>query len=139
MAVFTRVSGDAKGVNVMDPGRTAGNIIATGLTKSPTIFHISANADLRGEMVTGGAVETILRAVAVDSTVVMYSVDATVTAVGGADNANLAVLVEATGTTASGLETRLQALNAGGNIGATTAITAASLQVVSPGFWLRWE
>ena len=144
MAVFTRVSGDAQGVNVMDPGRTAGNVIALGLTKSPTVFHISANSDLRTEMVTGGAVETILRAIAIDSTVVAYMVESTTTSIGtapGQTNANLAVIVEATGANASTLQTRLRAVTGSdgtGNIGAAANVWAANCRVVDNGLWLRW-
>ena len=54
---------------------------------------------------TGGAVETILRSIAIDSTIVMYQVD----------TSQLSVLVEATGSSAATIQTRLQGL--GGNIG----------------------
>jgi hypothetical protein len=103
-------------------------------------------------MVTGGAVETILRAIEVDSTITMYQVG------GGTNYTQLSVLLEASGagptnsgygaqtyngvTIATALQTRLQALvgnvgTAGGNIGIASNIWAASTTVTAaPGFKL---
>ena len=53
---------------------------------------------------TGGAVETILRNIQQDSTIVMYQ----------ADTSQLSVLVEATGSSTATIQTRIQAL---GNVG----------------------
>lgn len=108
MAIFTRRAGDAKGVNNFDSGRGfLGNIVATGLTKSPTALKVTlANSQTftATELATGGAVETILRAIGQDSTIVMYQ----------ADSAQLSVLVEATGSSTATLQSRVQAL---GNVG----------------------
>ena len=129
MAIFTRVYGDAQGVNVMDPGRTAGNVIATGLTKAPICFQVYVPlGDLRTEMVTGGAVETILRNMAVDSTIVMYQVTDQATV------GNVNVLVEATGSNASTLQTTLRTL---GNIGAAGNVWAGNIEVRNTGFVLK--
>jgi len=88
----TRVHGDADGVVNFDIGMTGDNsvgiIIATGLTKSPTAFKITANvATLTSEMGVGGVVESVLRRVGVASTTTMYQVD----------GAQISLLVEATG------------------------------------------
>jgi hypothetical protein len=123
MAIFTRTAGDAQGINNVDAkyDGTLGTIIATGLTKNPTAFKV---AGLTGtlsaaESATGGPVEAILRAIAVDSTVVMYQVDTD----------RISVLVEATGTNAAGLQTRIRAL--GGNIGLAANIFATNATVSS--------
>jgi len=136
MAIFTRVYGDAQGVNNVDSGKTAGNIICTGLTKAPVCFKVVPNylsaRDLRSEMGTGGAVETILRAMTTDGTVVMYHVadDA---------NGNLSVMMEATGANASVMQTRLQALGNVGSVGnvflggglhPTTVTTSQGFQLI---------
>ena len=109
MAIQTRYAGDAQGINNVDAKTdgTLGTIIATGLTKNPTAIKIAlANSQVFtiAESGTGGAVETILRNIAIDSTVVMYQVD----------TSQLSVLVEATGSSTATLATRLQAL---GNVG----------------------
>lgn len=115
MAIFTRRAGDANGVNNFDSGRGfLGNIVATGLTKSPTALKVTlANSQTftTAELATGGAVETILRAIGQDSTIVMYQ----------ADTDRLSVLVEATGSTTATLQTRIQAL---GNVGIAANIYA---------------
>jgi len=148
MAIQTRYTGDAQGIVNVDGGvGTVGNIIATGLTKNPVVFKvINANLTTASELVTGGAVETILRAIEVDSTVTMYQLDS---------NGNLSVMVEATGaggssgsssqlgaaavttaTIATALQTRLQALNAGGNIGVSANVWAALTTVATSNFKL---
>jgi hypothetical protein len=118
MAIQTRYAGDAYGINNVDSSYTsAGVIVATGLTKNPIAFKItntSSGANLAAELGTGGAVETILRSVAVDSTLVMYQVEAT--------GAQISLLVEATGSSASAIQTRIQAL--GGNIGIASNVWA---------------
>ena len=149
MAIQTRYTGDSQGVVNVDSGiGSLGNIIATGLTKAPIALKIvDTNLGVTGELVTGGAVETILRAIAVDSTITMYQLDS---------SNQLSVLLEATGAQsgesisstsegayiqtpsqiATAIQTRLQALNAGGNIGAAGNVWAASITVSSSGFKL---
>ena len=65
---------------------------------------------------TGGVVETMLRQLAIDGTVVMYQVN----------SGQLSVLLEATGNTVTNLQTRIQALGnatvaGGSNIWANAA------------------
>lgn len=135
MAIQTRYAGDALPVINVDAGLTSpaastGTIIATGLTKTPTALKVLlGNSQNFGaaEMATGGAVETILRAIAQDSTVVMYQVEAT----GG----QLSVLVEATGSSAAGIQTRLQGI--AGNIGVAGNVwMGGGVTVTSAGFKL---
>jgi len=143
MAIQTRYAGDAFGINNFDPSTTtAGSVITTGLTKAPVLVKILlGNSQNFGaaEMVTGGAVETILRNIAIDSTVVMYQVEAT----GG----QMSVYLEASGAgtstggtqtaaaVASGIQTRLQAI--GANVGiAGNVYLGAGVTVSSSGFKL---
>lgn len=101
MAIVTRYNGDANGIVNMDislHGLTSNaTIISTGLTKHPTAFKVTANVDVSTDMGVGGSVETVLRRVGVESTIVMYQVDAT----------QISVLVEATGFDAANLQTAL--------------------------------
>jgi len=125
MAIVTRVNGDAEGVVNFDSATdgTLGTIVSTGLTKSPLALRIALgnsqtfDADESG---VGGSVETILRQIAVDSTIVMYQVD----------SAAMSVLVEATNGNASVIQSRIQALAANvgvaGNIYAGGGVTVSS-------------
>lgn len=123
MAIQTRYAGDANGVRNVDAA-FVGNlatIVATGLTKNPTALKVTTltgtlSAD---ESATGGPVEAILRAIAQDSTVVMYQVDTD----------RISVLVEATGSNAATIQTRVQAL--GANIGLAANIYAPLITVTS--------
>jgi len=82
MAEVTRFNGDAKGVVNMD----VAPMVATGLTKRPTAFKITA-PDMAAESGVNRAVEAMLKVIAKKATVVLYQVDTT----------QLSVLVEATG------------------------------------------
>ena len=109
MAIFTRTAGDAQGVNNVDANISGllGTTVATGLTKNPTAIKITlanSQAFTAAESGTGGAVETILRNIAIDSTIVMYQ----------ADTSQLSVLCEAVGSSTATIATRIQAL---GNVG----------------------
>ena len=120
MAIQTRYAGDAQGINNFDAKTdgTLGTIISTGLTKAPVALKISGMGTFTAaESGTGGAVETILRTIGIDSTVTMYQVDAT----------QMSVLLEATGSSASTIQSRIAAL--GGNIGIAGNIYAGVGQV----------
>ncbi|CAB5214695.1 hypothetical protein UFOVP190_219 [uncultured Caudovirales phage] len=104
MAIQTRYAGDAQGVNNVDATTdgTLATIIATGLTKNPTAIKIAlgkSQAFAATDSATGGPVETILRTIALDSTIVMYQVDTN----------QLSVLVEAAGNTTTNIGTRITA------------------------------
>jgi hypothetical protein len=118
MAVFTRVNGDAAGVVNVDAGRAFANasIINTGIAAPLTAYKIlgGTNGNLAAELTVGGAVETILRIVSGNATVLAYQVDA---------SQQLSVLVERTGWASdTALQTAIRQTTAGdgaGNIGAT--------------------
>lgn len=96
MAIFTRTHGDARGITHVDISRSdvagggIGSIISTGIGKHPTMFLVTAGADLRGEMGVGGLVETLTRMMATKATVIAYQVEDN-------DSGEVRVLVEATG------------------------------------------
>lgn len=113
MAVFTRVNGDAGGVVQVDAGRNLANgvVINTGIAAPLTGYKITASANLSNDLVTGGAVETVLRTLSGNATVLAYQVDGT----------KLSVLVERSGWAS---DTVAQAsLAALGNVGVASAIT----------------
>lgn len=130
MPYQTRYAGDANGVNNFDAtvNGALGTIVATGLTKSPTALKLTGMGNfVAGESATGGAVESILRSIAIDSTIVMYQVDST----------QISVLLEATGSNAATINTRVQALTGttgtgnisvagGSNVWANTSTTAST-------------
>jgi hypothetical protein len=137
MAIQTRYAGDANGLNNVDAkyDGTLGTIIATGLTKNPIAISVvpgKSQTFVAADSATGNSVETILRAIEQDSTVVMYQVN----------SGSLSILLEATGaggtvgtstsegaatvtstTIATALQTRIQAIvgsDGAGNIAATS-------------------
>jgi len=113
MAVFTRVNGDAGGVVNVDAGRNLANgvVINTGIAAPLTGYKITASANLSNDLVTGGAVETVLRTLSGNATVLAYQIDGT----------KLSVLVERSGWVS---DTVAQAsLAALGNVGVASAIT----------------
>ena len=113
MAVFTRINGDAAGVVQVDAGRAFANaaIINTGIAAPLTAYKVTfGNGNIGGELVTGGAVETALRAIQTNATVLAYQADT---------GSQLSVIVERSGWASdAALQTNLVAL---GNIGATGA------------------
>ena len=116
MAVFTRVNGDAGGVVQVDAGRNLANgvVINTGIAAPLTGYKITASANLSNDLVTGGAVETVLRTLSGNATVLAYQIDGT----------KLSVLVERSGWAS---DTVAQAsLAALGNIGVASAITISA-------------
>jgi hypothetical protein len=163
MAIQTRYVGDSQPVDNVDLGPSygypnTGSIVATGLTKAPIALKIvNQTGNLAQEMVTGGAVESVLRQLNIDGTVTMYQVETTGT--------QISVLVEASGagpansgygaqsyspsTIATALQTRLQAMvgaasgaagpqgsTTGGNVGISSNVWAANTTVTSSGFKL---
>lgn len=133
MAIFTRTAGDAQGVNNVDTNTTGAlaTIIATGLTKNPLALKLTLGtpgaqqAFVAGDSATGGPVEAILRQIAVDSTIVMYQVDTN----------QLSVLVEATGSDAATIQTRVRTLgNASTTLGTGNVWANAITVTSSTGF-----
>jgi hypothetical protein len=137
MAVFTRINGDAGGVLNSDQGRTFANatIINTGIAAPITAYKIAGiiptgggAGNLAAELTTGGAVETILRIVSGNATVLAYQTDA---------NQQLSVLVERTGWSSDTvLQNALRQTTAGdgsGNIGALANVWVGAATVTSTG------
>lgn len=126
MAIFTRTNGDAFGVVHVDTGSRGtgvGSLISTGIGKHISIFKIdTGSVDISAQSGVGGAVETILRTVATQSTVVAYQVE-------DDNSGEMRVVVEATGFDAAGLQTAVRALGTvnGANLASTT-VTSVGLK-----------
>jgi hypothetical protein len=95
MAIFTRINGDAAGVVNVDAGRTFANgaIINTGIAAPLSVLKINfpmvaGGSNLAAELTTGGAVESVIRYIESNATVLAYQVD---------NNAQLSVLLERSG------------------------------------------
>jgi hypothetical protein len=165
MAIQTRYAGDANSVTNVDNsnGSVVGFPITPGLTKAPTLIAISSGAtgNLAVETGTGGAVETVLRALQIDGTVTMYQVQATTsllsvyleaTGIASADNTsstNEGAYIQTNAQVATAIQTRLQGLlgaastvagptgtTTGGNIGIGSNVWANNFSVTNVGFKL---
>jgi hypothetical protein len=137
MAVFTRINGDAGGVMNSDQGRTFANatIINTGIAAPLAAYKITGiiptgggAGNLAAELTTGGAVETLLRIISGNATVLAYQTDS---------NQQLSVLVERTGWSSDTvLQNAIRQTTAGdgsGNIGATGNTWVGAATVTSTG------
>ena len=135
MAVFTRINGDAGGVMNSDQGRTFANatIINTGIAAPLAAYKITlpttgAQGNLAAEQVTGGAVETLLRIISGNATVLAYQTDS---------NQQLSVLVERSGWASDTvIQTNIRNTTAGdgaGNIGAVANVWVGAATVTSTG------
>ena len=137
MAVFTRTSGDAGSVNNSGDGRAFANavIINTGIAAPIAAYKIGGllptgggASNLAAELTVGGAVETILRIVSGNATVLAYQVDS---------NTQLSVLVERSGwSTDTVLRDAIRQTTVGdgaGNIGATGNTWVGAATVSSTG------
>jgi hypothetical protein len=132
MAEFTRTNGDSAGVNNVGGGRAFANatIINTGIGSPITAYKIAGiiptgggAGNLAAELTTGGAVETILRIVAGQASILAYQTDS---------NQQLSVIVERSSWTDTFLQANIRATTAGdgaGNIGklANTWVGAATV------------
>lgn len=137
MAVFTRTNGDAGSVNNSGDGRAFANatIINTGIAAPLTAYKIAGiiptgggAGNLAAELTVGGAVETILRIVSGNATVLAYQVDS---------NQQLSVLVERSGwasdTVIQNAVRQTTAGDGSGNIGATGNTWVGAATVTSTG------
>jgi hypothetical protein len=137
MAVFTRINGDAGGVLNSDQGRTFANatIINTGIAAPLTAYKIvfggqtGTTGNVAAELTTGGAIESVLRWVAGNATVLAYQVDT---------GNQLSVLVERSGWASdTAIQTAIQTGNGqwtaatGGNIGATGNLSVGTQTTVA--------
>lgn len=126
----TRVNGDAAGVNNVGSGRSFANaaIINTGIGQPITAYKIGtlgATANLAAELRTGGAVETMLRLISANASVLAYQVDS------AGSSAQLSVIAERSSWTDADLQAQLRAF--GGNIGAYGNVFPALATVSSTG------
>ena len=134
MAVFTRINGDAAGVVQVDAGRAFANaaIINTGIAAPLTAYKIIfQNGNLAAELTTGGAVESTLRWIEGNATVLAYQVDT---------GSQLSVLCERNGWTSDAALLGFIQSQAGlangtnntyGNIGATGNVWVGGTTTVS--------
>lgn len=126
----TRVNGDAAGVNNVDAGRSFANasIINTGIASPIQAYKIGTlgvTANLAAELQVGGAVETMLKLIAANATVLAYQVDS------AGSSAQLSVITERSSWTDADLQAQLRAF--GGNIGAYGNVFPALATVTSTG------
>jgi hypothetical protein len=141
MAVFTRINGDAAGVVNVDAGRYFANtkIINTGIAAPLTAYVIGfpktgtgITGNLAAELTTGGAIETTLRIISGNATVLAYQVDPVP---GATTSSQLSVICERSGWASDTiLQNAIQQTGAGdgaGNIGATANVYAVSATVTS--------
>lgn len=123
MAIVTRVNGDAAGVVNVDAGRTLANgvIINTGIAAPLSAYKIAGltATNLVPELVTGGAVETILRTIALNATILASQVDS---------NGQISVLVERSGWVN---DAAVLAALPTGNIGAVSNVYVGGSTTVS--------
>ena len=137
MAVFTRTNGDAAGVNNVGTGRAFANasIINTGIAAPITAYKVvfggqtGATGNVAAELTTGGAIETVVRWIAGNATVLAYQVDT---------GNQLSVIVERSGwADATAVQTAIQTGNGqwaaatGGNIGATGNLSVGTQTTVT--------
>ena len=122
MAIFARTNGDANGVVNVDVGSHGTDldvVISTGIGKHPTMYKIVGNTGVsfNAEMASGGAVESVLRLIATQATIIAYQVTT-------GSTGQMSVLCEATGWSSDAvLLAAIQALTA---IGAGPISMAAS-------------
>jgi hypothetical protein len=119
MAVFTRTNGNAQ--NVVSVGAvpasteasTIGTVVSTGIGKPVQAFSINSNVAMTTSLGSGEAVETILRTIGINSTLLAYQLSSAV--VGGITNGLLSVLIEDSEWTTTSLEANIVALGIDGN------------------------
>jgi hypothetical protein len=139
MAVFTRINGDALGARNVDGGRIIGantNPINTGIAAPLTAYKVTFAAgtagNLAAELTTGGAVETVLRIVQGNATILAYQVDA-----GTSGATQLSILAERSGWSSDTvIQNALRQTVAGdgsGNIGALSNVYAVTATISSSG------
>jgi hypothetical protein len=119
MAVFTRTNGNAQ--NVVSVGdvalsteaSTIGTVVSTGIGKPVQAFSINSNVAMTTSLGTGEAVESILRTIGVNSTLLAYQLSSA--GIGGITNGLLSVLVEDSAWTTTDLQANIVALGIDSN------------------------
>lgn len=115
MAVFTRTNGNAQ--NVVSVGvadfSTASNstnvVISTGIGKPVQAWSINCASALTANVGTGQAVESILRTIGINSTVLAYEIGNA--ALGGITNGLLSVLTEDSQWDSTNLQANIRAIS----------------------------
>ena len=125
MAVFTRTNGNAQTVvsvgNVALSAETTGVIVSTGIGKPVQAFGITANATVAAQMGVGEAVETILRATGLNSTLLAYQVNA----------ALVSVLVEQSAWDTTDLQANINAALSAASNNYTVTVTDVGLKLAT--------
>jgi hypothetical protein len=132
----TKVSGDSAGVNNVGSGKSFANaaIINTGIAAPITAYKITAlgvTANLAAELQKPsgagvvGAVETLLKTITTNATVIAYQVDSV------GSTAQLSVITERSSWADADLQAQIRAF--GGNIGAYGNVFPALATVSSTG------
>lgn len=133
MAVFTRVNGDALGVNnVGSASKTNANasIAITGVANPVSFIVVEVGGNLAAQLGSGGAVESILNSVSANATVMGYEINATNGA--GGLGSQVGILVERSAwTTNVALETVIAAA------GTVNSLSLAGAKVYNSGFNIR--
>ena len=118
MAVFTRTNGNAQNVvsvgniALSDAASSANVLISTGIGKPVQAFAINSNVSMTSQLGTGQGVETILRVLGLNSTLLAYQVG---TANNGAvSNGLLSVLIEDSAWNATDLQANIRAATSSG-------------------------
>jgi hypothetical protein len=115
MAVFTRTNGNAQ--NVMNVGNgadfstatnTLGNVVSVGVGKPLQCWSINSNVAMTAQVGTGQAVESILRTVGLNATILAYQVGSA--GIGGVTNGLVSVITEDSAWNATDLQANVVAL-----------------------------
>lgn len=131
MAVFTRTNGNAQ--NVVSVGNIAlsteasslGVPISTGIGKPIQAFSVNANVAFTTALGTGEAVESILRTIGTNSTLLAYQVGSA--GIGGVTNGLISVIIEESSWNATDLEANIVAL------GTVSGVNLTGVKVAQPG------
>jgi heterodisulfide reductase subunit A-like polyferredoxin len=131
MAIQTRTKGDSQAVKNVGTATTNANaiVIATGIAGPITAYKITTlgvTANLAAELGVGGAVETILRTMSSNCTILAYQVDTDVA------TSQLSVITERASETAADVQIRVRAIHAS-NIGAASTVTGHTAVVTTVG------
>jgi hypothetical protein len=95
MAVFTRVNGDALGINNTGSASKANAnsaVIVTGIANPINFLVVEVGGNLAAQLGSGGAVESIINSISSNATVLGYQIDPTIHA--GGLGSQLSVLIE---------------------------------------------
>jgi hypothetical protein len=136
MALVTRVNGDAQAVvNVGTPTKNANAIvISTGVATPINFYRLELDGNLADELGAGGAVETLLRTIAGNASILAYQIDVGTGGAGGF-GAAMSVMVERSSWTGNAaVQTAVRLL--GANIGKTQAVDASVTNVFDKGLKL---